>query len=112
MAKRIYVGNLPFSSTEDDVRNMFSEAGAVSSVSLISDKFSGRSRGFGFVEMSNDDEANKAIAALNGRMVGDRALVVNEAKPMGERREGGSGGGGGYRGGGGGGGRREGGYRR
>jgi len=107
MAKRIYVGNLPFSSTEDDVRNMFSEAGTVASVSLISDKFSGRSRGFGFVEMSSDDEANKAIAALNGRMVGDRALVVNEAKPMGERREGGREGGG-YRGGG----RREGGFRR
>jgi len=107
MAKRIYVGNLPFSSTEDDVRNMFSEAGTVASVSLISDKFSGRSRGFGFVEMSSDDEANKAIAALNGRMMGDRALVVNEAKPMSERREGGREGGG-YRGGG----RREGGFRR
>lgn len=103
MAKRIYVGNLPFSSTEDDVRNLFSEAGTVASVSLISDKFSGRSRGFGFVEMASDDEANKAISSLNGRRVGERELVVNEAKPMGERREGGS-----YRGGG----RREGGYRR
>lgn len=107
MPKRIYVGNLPFSSTEDDVRNLFSEAGTVASVSLISDKFSGRSRGFGFVEMSSDDEANKAINSLNGRKVGERELVVNEAKPMGERREGGREGGG-YRGGG----RREGGYRR
>lgn len=107
MPKRIYVGNLPFSSTEDDVRNLFSEAGTVASVSLISDKFSGRSRGFGFVEMASDDEANKAIASLNGRKVGERELVVNEAKPMSERREGGREGGG-YRGGG----RREGGYRR
>ncbi|MCX7848475.1 MAG: RNA-binding protein [bacterium] len=87
MAKRIYVGNLPFSSTEDDVRNLFSEAGTVKSVSLISDKFSGRSRGFGFVEMANDAEADKAIAAMNGRIVGDRALVVNEARPMTERRD-------------------------
>lgn len=107
MAKRIYVGNLPFSSTEDDVRNLFSEAGTVASVSLINDKFSGRSRGFGFVEMASDAEADKAIAAMNGRMLGDRAIVVNEARPMTERRESGRENGG-YRSGG----RRDGGYRR
>ncbi len=93
--KKIYVGNLPFSSTEADLRQMFSQHGAVESAALVTDRETGQPRGFGFVEMSNDNEANAAITALNGQSVGGRALVVNEARP----REGGGGGG---RGGGGG----------
>jgi len=115
MAKKIYVGNMPFSATEEEIRTLFSEAGPVTSVSVITDRFTGRSRGFAFVEMG-DAEADKAIQLFNGRKIGDRALVVNEARPMGERKSGGGGGGGGFRGGGGGGGfrggGREGGYRR
>ena len=115
MAKKIYVGNMPFSTTEEEIRTLFGEAGPVTSVSVITDRFTGRSRGFAFVEMG-DAEADKAVQMLNGRKIGDRALVVNEARPMGERKPGGGGGGGGFRGGGGGGGRREGGreggYRR
>jgi RNA recognition motif-containing protein len=107
MAKKIYVGNMPFTTTEEEIRTLFGEAGAVTSVSVITDRFTGRSRGFAFVEM-NDADAEKAVQMLNGRKIGDRALVVNEARPMGERKPGGGGGGGGYRGGGGGG-RREGG---
>lgn len=87
MAKRLFVGNLPFSATEEELKTMFSEAGEVSSVAIITDKFSGRSRGFGFVEMANDEEADKAIETLNGRELGDRAIVVNEARPMAERGE-------------------------
>ena len=114
MAKKIYVGNMPFTTTEEEIRSLFGEAGAVTSVSVITDRFTGRSRGFAFVEM-NDADGDKAVQVLNGRKIGDRALVVNEARPMGERKPGGGGGmggGGGYRGGGdrgGGGGRREGG---
>lgn len=102
MSKRLYVGNLPFSTTEDDLKALFAEAGTVASVSLVTDKDTGRSRGFAFVEMSNDAEADKAREALNGRQIGNRGLVVNEARPMTERRTGG-GGGGGWRGGSGGG---------
>ena len=80
----IYVGNLPFSTTEEEIRNMFSAYGAVDNVSLITDRETGRLRGFGFVEMS--DGADEAIAALNQTEVGGRRLVVNLAKPREERR--------------------------
>jgi RNA recognition motif-containing protein len=102
MSKRIYVGNLPFSATEDEIREKFGEHGEVVSVALITDRETGRPRGFGFVEME-DDAALAAIAALDGQQMGGRSLRVNEAQP---RREGGGGGGGGggHRGGGGGGG--------
>lgn len=96
----LYVGNLPFSTTEEDLRDMFGQHGAVLRASIVIDRETGRSRGFGFVEMENEDQANEAISALNGAVVGNRPLTVNIAKP----REGGGGGGGG-RGGFGGGGR-------
>jgi len=101
MGKRIYVGNLSFSTTSDDLRQTFGEFGQVSNASVVSDRETGRSRGFAFVEM--DSGADEAIAALNGRELSGRTLTVNEARPREERRSGG-GGGGGYRGGGGGGG--------
>jgi RNA recognition motif-containing protein len=94
--KRLYVGNLPFQTTSDDLLRLFGEHGAVESAQVITDKYTGKSRGFGFVEMSNDGEADAAIAALNGQDMGGRALTVNEARP---RTEGGGGGGGGGRGG-------------
>ena len=103
----IFVGSLPFSIEEADLRESFEAYGAVDSVKIITDKFTGRSKGFGFVEMPNDEEAQKAIDELNGATVQGRAIVVNksEPKPEGERRSfnnnrGGSGGGGGYGGGG------------
>jgi len=84
----IFVGSLPFSIEEADLRESFEAYGAVDSVKIITDKFTGRSKGFGFVEMSNDDEAQKAIDELNGATVQGRAIVVNksEPKPEGERR--------------------------
>lgn len=96
----IYVGNLSFDTTEDDLRDAFAAHGEVTSAAVITDKYSGRSRGFGFVEMANTAEANAAIAALNGTELDGRTLNVNEARP---RTEGGGGGnrGGGNRGGGG-----------
>lgn len=104
----IFVGSLPFSIGEADLRESFEAYGAVDSVKIITDKFTGRSKGFGFVEMPTDEEAQKAIDELNGATVSGRAIVVNksEPKPEGERRSfnnnrGGSGGGGGYGGGGG-----------
>ena len=103
---RIYVGNLPFSTNEQELREMFEAHGAVTNASVVSDRDTGRSRGFGFVEMADGAQANAAIAALNGFSVGGRALVVNEARPREERSGGGgfrSGGGGGFRSGGGGG---------
>ncbi len=105
---RIYVGNLPFSASEDDVRSLFTEYGSVEDVSLVSDRETGRPRGFGFVEMDNQG-ANAAIQALDGLEYGGRNLRVNEARPREERpprRDGGGygGGGGGGRSGGGGGG--------
>ena len=97
MAKRLYVGNLPYSTNESELKDMFAEAGTVSSATVITDKFSGRSKGFGFVEMSSDAEADAAIEKLNGRDIGGRKLTVNEARP---REEGGAGGGrGGFGGG-------------
>jgi len=100
----IYVGNLPFNMGEEDLKEIFEEYGAVGETKIISDKFSGRSKGFGFVEMENDEEANKAIKELNNAEVSGRNIKVNESKP----REAGSGGGD-RRGGGGGGDRRGGG---
>ena len=90
--KNIFVGNLSFSATEDDVRGMFEAYGAVDRVSIITDRETGRSRGFAFVEMSDDTQAERAIASLNGSSIGGRTLNVNEARPKGE---GGGGGGGG-----------------
>lgn len=87
MAKRLYVGGLPYETTDDELKELFSEAGAVESAKVVTDRYSGRSRGFGFVEMSNDDEAIKAIESMNGKQVGERTITVNEAKPMGERSE-------------------------
>lgn len=103
MGKRLYVGNLPYSVTSSDLEQMFSAHGAVSSAEVIEDRATGRSKGFGFVEMSSDDDAQAAIDALNGQDHGGRPLTVNEAKPR-ENRGGGGGGGGGRRGGFGGGG--------
>jgi RNA recognition motif-containing protein len=100
----IYVGNLSFDAGESDVRALFEAYGAVTSVSIIEDKFTGRPRGFSFVEMAQDTEAQAAIAALNGKDLKGRPLTVNEARPRTEHRGGGGGGGGGYGGGGGGGG--------
>lgn len=85
MAKKLYVGGLPYSTTEDELREAFSQAGAVESASIIMDRMSGRSKGFGFVEMSADDDAQKAIELWNGKDFGGRTLTVNEARPMEER---------------------------
>ena len=97
----IYVGNIPFRSTEDEIRALFEEHGAVDRVHLVSDRETGRPRGFGFVDMPNAEEASKAIEATNGASLGGRNLRVNEAQPR-KPRGGGGGGGGGYGGGGGG----------
>ena len=99
MGKNIYVGNLPYDTTDDDLVQLFQSYGNVTSTQVIIDKFSGRSRGFGFVEMANDDEARAAIDALSGADYGNRPLTVNEAKPR-EDRPGGGGGRGGFGGGG------------
>jgi RNA recognition motif-containing protein len=107
MAKRIYVGGLPYSATESDLENLFAAQGSVNNVTIITDRYTGQAKGFGFVEMDDDAEAEKAISALNGTQMGGRTLTVNEAKPREDRpRTGGGyggGGGGGYGGGGGGG---------
>ena len=99
MAKKLYVGNLSYSLTEDQIREFFSQAGKVESVSLITDKYSGRAKGFGFVEMATDEVAAKAIEQLNGQTLSERQIVVNEARPP-QKREGGYSSGGGYSGGG------------
>ena len=102
----IYVANLPYSTGDDELRSQFEAYGSVDSATVIKDRDTGRSRGFGFVEMGNDDEARAAIEQLNGQEMGGRPLTVNEARPRGERSGGGGGGGyggGGNRGGGGGG---------
>ena len=98
MAKRIYVGGLPYSATEEDLENLFASHGAVKDVTVITDRYTGQAKGFGFVEMDDDAEAEKAINALNGTQMGGRTLTVNEAKPREERPR--TGGGGGYGGGG------------
>ena len=97
MSKRIYVGNLSYQTTESDLTNLFEQAGQVESVNIITDRDTGRSKGFAFVEMAGD-EADKAIAQFNGAEVNGRALTVNEARPR-EERSGGGGGRGGYGGG-------------
>lgn len=89
--KNIFVGNLSFGATEDAVRSMFEAYGAVDKVSLITDRDTGQPRGFGFVEMSNNAEADRAIAELNGRELDGRALNVNEARPKADRGSGGGG---------------------
>src|SRR3982751_7082630 len=111
MGRRLYVGNLPYSATEDQLTELFSRAGKVDSVRVMRDMATGRARGFAFVEMGTDEEAQKAISEFHEQQMDGRALVVNEARP---KPEGGFGGGGGGRGrggygGGGGGGRGEGG---
>ncbi len=103
MGKKLYVGNLPFSTTEQALSETFGEFGTVDSVKIITDRDTGRSKGFGFVEMSSDDEAQNAINKLNGSPFEGRNMTVNEAKPMAPRESRG-GGGGGFGGGGGGGG--------
>ena len=115
MGKKLYVGNLPFSVTDESLSAKFSTVGSVDSAKIIMDRDSGRSKGFGFVEMTNDDEADKAVNELNGADFDGRALKVSEARPQEERSGGGRGGfgggggggrgGGGFGGGGGGGGR-------
>jgi RNA recognition motif-containing protein len=109
MGKKLYVGNLTYGTTDSDLQTMFGAHGTVQSAQVIMDRDTGRSKGFGFVEMGSDAEAQAAIAALNGKEVDGRALTVNEARPKTEGGGGGGGGRGGYgggRGGGGGGGRR------
>ena len=91
--KNIFVGNLSFGATEDSVRTLFETHGTVGRVNIVTDRDSGQPRGFGFVEMSNDGEGEKAIAALNGTDLDGRALNVNEARPKTERSSGGGGGG-------------------
>lgn len=82
MAKKLYVGGLPYSTTDDQLKEAFAQAGAVSSAIIIMDKMTGRSKGFGFVEFGNDDDAQKAIDLWNGKDFGGRSLTVNEARPM------------------------------
>ena len=94
---KLYVGNLPYTTSEDDLRNLFSQYGTVESVAVITDRETGRSKGFGFVEFGDDNEARNAISALSGQDYNGRALTVNEARP---KTGGGGGGRGGYGGGG------------
>src|SRR2546428_1295938 len=111
MAAKLFVGNLSFQATEEDLRELFAQAGTVETVRIITDQFTGRPRGFGFVEMATKEEATKAVEMLNGRLFRDRNLVVDEARPQPQRgaggggprgdrgggRRGGPGGGGGWR---------------
>jgi len=113
MGTKLYVGNLSFNTTENELQELFAQAGTVQEVSLMQDKFTGKSRGFAFVTMGSDEDAQNAISKLNGQTVEGRPLTVNEARPREQRPPGG--GGRGYGGGGGGGGyggRREGGGQR
>lgn len=98
MGKRLYVGNITYNTTDDRLRELFGEFGEVVSAQIVMDRDTGRSKGFGFVEMASDDQAQAAINGLNGQQVDGRALTVNEARPRTEGG-GGGGGGGGYRGG-------------
>jgi cold-inducible RNA-binding protein len=112
MGTKLYVGNLSFNTTENELQELFSQAGAVQEVTLMQDKFTGKSRGFAFVTMGSEEDAQNAISKFNGQTIEGRPLTVNEARPR-EPRPPGGGGGRGYGGGGGGyGGRREGGQRR
>jgi RNA recognition motif-containing protein len=93
MAAKLFVGNLSFQATEEDLRELFAQAGTVETVRIITDQFTGRPRGFGFVEMATKEEATKAVEMLNGRLFRDRNLVVDEARPQPQRGPGGAGGG-------------------
>ncbi len=108
MGNKLYVGNLPYSYRDDDLQQAFAAHGTVTSAKVMMERDTGRSKGFGFVEMGSDAEAQTAISAMNGQQIGGRGIVVNEARPM-EPRPPRSGGGGGYGGGGYGGGNRSGG---
>ena len=116
MGNKLYVGNLPYSVRDEDLQQSFGQFGAVTSAKVMMERDTGRSKGFGFVEMGSDAEAQAAINGMNGQPLGGRSVVVNEARPMEARPPrtgggfGGGGGGGGYGGGGGGGGRSGGGY--
>ena len=114
MGNKLYVGNLPYTVRDEDLQQSFGEFGSITSAKVMMERDTGRSKGFGFVEMGNDAEAQAAIAGMNGQSLGGRAITVNEARPMEARPPrtggfGGGGGGGGYGGGGGGGGDRSGG---
>ena len=91
MGSKLYVGGLPYSATQEELTDLFSAHGTVTSANIISDKFTGQSRGFGFVEMSSEDEAKTAIEALNSTEFGGRTLTVNEARPQAPRTGGGGG---------------------
>ena len=95
MAKKLYVGNISYQTTEDDLNTLFSQAGNIESVKIINDQYSGRSKGFGFVEFSTQEEADKAVSMFNGYALGERKLIVNEARPQAPKRSGGGFGGGG-----------------
>jgi len=99
LAKKLYIGNISFQATEDDLRELFAKSGDVESVKLITDQFTGKPKGFGFVEMVTEEDAKNAITALNGTTFMDRAITVAEAKPQQPREKRGFGGGGGGRGG-------------
>ena len=99
MATKLYIGNLSYDTNEDALKELFAQAGAVASASVILDKMTGRSRGFGFVEMADDAGAAKAVEMFNGHELDGRALVVNEARPMSDRPRTGGGSRGGFRGG-------------
>ena len=97
MTKRLYVGNLPYSVTEDDLRDLFNQVGEVETLTIITDRETGRSKGFGFVEMATEELAQTAITRFNGYSLDNRSLTVNEAKPREERGGGNGGNRGGYR---------------
>jgi RNA recognition motif-containing protein len=97
MSRKLFVGNLPYETTEQDLESLFAQAGQVETVTVMRDRVTGRARGFAFVEMASDEDAQKAITQFNGHQLGGRALTVNEARPQAAR----PGGGGGYGGGGG-----------
>ncbi len=96
MGKKLYIGTIPFKATEDDLKKLFSNIGEVESVKIITDAYTGYRKGFGFIEMVSDEDAEKAIAALNGTTFMERTIVVNEARPQKPRERRGSGGGKGY----------------
>ncbi len=88
MAKKLFVGGLPYATRDEELKEFFAQSGTVASAQVIMDKFSGRSKGFGFVEMSSDEEAEKAVSTLNGASMGGRTIVVSEARPREERPRG------------------------